>query len=265
MEVKKEEFKSAPKTEKSKSNLDKISPHMAFGAGIVVAIAVVAVVAVIVLALMLFNKDNDTSDARTAQANTNANINAATNAAQPVKPTGSINMDGLTNVRGTGDLIVVEYSDTECPFCKRFHETMQQVLADYSGKVRWGYKHFPLTSLHSKAPREAEATECAAEQNKFWEYIDALMAKTPSNNKLEDAELFTLADEVGLARTQFDDCLASGKYKSKVSADAAEAQAKGGRGTPYSLIVEQSSGVILDVISGALPADSVKATLDQYL
>ena len=60
---------------------------------------------------------------------------------------------------------IVEYSDTECPFCKRFHTTMQEVYNEYgkTGKVAWVYRHFPLDQLHSKARKEAEATECAAE------------------------------------------------------------------------------------------------------
>ncbi len=61
------------------------------------------------------------------------------------------------------DLVIVEYSDTECPFCKQFHSTMRRVMTDYgnSGKVAWVYRHFPIDSLHSKARNEAEATECA--------------------------------------------------------------------------------------------------------
>ena len=58
---------------------------------------------------------------------------------------------------------VVEFSDPECPFCKRFHDTMREVVKAYDGKVAWVYRHFPLDSLHSKARKETEAMECAAE------------------------------------------------------------------------------------------------------
>ena len=83
---------------------------------------------------------------------------------------------------------VVEFSDLECPFCKRFHVTMQQVIEEYDGKVAWIYRHFPLDSLHSKARKEAEASECAAElggNDGFWAYIDKLFEITPSNNGLD--------------------------------------------------------------------------------
>ena len=96
---------------------------------------------------------------------------------------------------------IVEFSDTECPFCKRFHTTMQQVVKDSNGQIAWVYRHFPLDQLHSKARKEAEATECAAEMGgneKFWAYLNRLMEVTPANNGLDPAELLTIAAYVGL-------------------------------------------------------------------
>src|SRR3989344_8831460 len=110
---------------------------------------------------------------------------------------------------------IVEYSDTECPFCKRFHNTMKQVVAEYGSQVAWVYRHFPLDSLHEKARKEAEATECAAElggNEKFWAYLDRLMEVTPSNDGLDSAELPKIAAYVCLDVTQFNTCLSSGKY-----------------------------------------------------
>lgn len=88
------------------------------------------------------------------------------------------------------DLTIVEYSDPECPFCKRFHETMMQAMDEYGkqGKVAWVYRHFPLDAIHSKARHEAEAIECAGElggNDKFWEYVNTLYKITPSNNQLD--------------------------------------------------------------------------------
>ena len=73
-------------------------------------------------------------------------------------------------------IVVVEYSDTECPFCKSFHETMNRIVDEYgkNGDVAWVYRHFPLDTIHSKARKEAEATECAAQLGgdaQFWGYI----------------------------------------------------------------------------------------------
>lgn len=191
-------------------------------------------------------------------------------AGQP-SPTGEIQLAEVTNkdwVRGDRDakISIVEYSDLECPFCKRFHPTMQQVMAEYGDQVNWVYRHFPLTSLHPKAAKEAEATECAGElggNDAFWKYTDRLFEITPSNNGLQLAQLGDIADYVGLDRTKFQTCLDSGKYASKVQEQAQQAQAAGGRGTPYSIIVTEDGQKI--PINGALPFAQVQAMIDSVL
>lgn len=80
---------------------------------------------------------------------------------------------------------LIEYSDFECPFCKRFHATMQQVMAANGDNVRWVYRQFPLDSLHQKARTEALASECAGEQGKFWEFTDSIFKVTPSNDGMD--------------------------------------------------------------------------------
>jgi len=89
-------------------------------------------------------------------------------------------------------IIIVEYSDLECPFCKVFHNTMHQVVEKNNPNVAWVFRHYPIPQLHPKAFHEAEATECAWEQggNKvFWKYMDKLFEVTPSNNGLEESML----------------------------------------------------------------------------
>lgn len=71
-------------------------------------------------------------------------------------------------------ITLVEYSDFQCPFCLRAAPTVKQVLQEYEGKILFAYKHFPLTSIHSRAQKAAEAAECARDQDKFWEFHDAL-------------------------------------------------------------------------------------------
>lgn len=89
---------------------------------------------------------------------------------------------------------VVLYSDLECPFCKSFHQTMQEIMKSSYGtdkQVAWVFRNFPLKQLHSKAPKEAEALECAAElggNDAFWKFLDKINEVTPSNNKLDQAQ-----------------------------------------------------------------------------
>lgn len=161
---------------------------------------------------------------------------------------------------------IIEYSDTECPFCKRFHETMNQLVAEYDGKVAWVYRHFPLDTLHPKARKESEATECAAElggNEKFWGYINRLYEVTPSNNGLDPAELSNIATYVGLDVAKFNECLSSGRQTQRVAKDYNEAVAAGGRGTPFSVVISASGKKT--TIPGALPLESVKEIVDEAL
>lgn len=239
-------------------------PKFAFWAGVITATAVYAVVGFGILLLMVVKGvDLGTGSTKTTKSNTNtaaaaANVNSGTTIA------GKVDIDSLRNTRGEGSLTIVEYSDPECPFCKRFHTTLQQVMTDYDGKVAWSYKNFPLTSLHPKAVRESIAMECAADQDKFWEYTDLIYERTPSNNGLEDAELFTIATDIGLNISTFTDCVENKDTESRVSADAAEAQALGGTGTPFSVIIDED-GKILKSIPGALQYETVASQLDTLL
>ena len=173
------------------------------------------------------------------------------------------------HIRGNVDaeIVIIEYSDTECPFCKRFHETLQQVINEYGpNEVAWVYRHFPIPQLHSKAEQEAVATECAAElggNDAFWEYTDRIYEITPSNDGLDLALLPDIAEEVGLDRSGFEACLQDQSHLTKVRADRAEAVAVGGRGTPHSLMLFGEDQIIS--ISGAQPFEQVKSAIDTIL
>lgn len=162
---------------------------------------------------------------------------------------------------------VIEYADLECPYCKTFQTTMHQVMDHYglSGKVAWVYRPFPLGQLHSKAPQEAAAAECAADQGgdaAFYKYIDKLYEVTPSENNLDLAQLPIIAGQVGLNVATFNQCLSSGKYTKKIQASYDEAIALGGQGTPYILVMVGSDAVTLQ---GAQPYDSMRAAIDAVI
>lgn len=173
------------------------------------------------------------------------------------------------HIRGNPNapVVIVEYSDTECPFCGRFHSGMKQIIDEYgkTGKVAWVYRHWPIDQLHSKARTEAVALECAGElggNDKFWEYTDRLYEITPTNNGLDLAQLPKIAEFVGLDVVKFNVCLASGKYDAKIQADADNAQATGGRGTPWSVVITKDSKTS---INGAQPYAQIKTLIDSLL
>ena len=171
------------------------------------------------------------------------------------------------HIRGGKDakVTIVEYSDLECPFCKRFHPTMKQVVATYGDKVKWVYRHFPLDSLHPKTRNEAHATECAAEQggnDAFWKYTDRIYEITPSNNGLDPAQLPQIAKEIGLDVKKFEECQKSNKFTKKIQEQSNDAVAAGGQGTPYSVILAGDQKIPMN---GALPFEQIKPVLDSLL
>lgn len=169
------------------------------------------------------------------------------------------------HIRGSPDapVKIVEFADTECPLCKRFHPTLQRIVAEYPGKVAWVFRHFPLDNIHPKARKEAEATECANDlggNEKFWTYLDRLYEITPSNNRLDPAELPRIAEYVGLNRAKFEQCLESGKYVQRVAEDLDDALAAGAQGTPYTMVVAPNGRKF--AILGAQPYASVKLVVE---
>ncbi len=168
-----------------------------------------------------------------------------TSSRQPVSETIDIKVPTVTaedHYLGSPDaeIIIVEYSDTECPYCKRFHNDLKNVLADNAGHVAWVYRHFPIAQLHTLAPKEAEATECAAElggNQVFWRYIDTIYETTKSNDTLDPSLLPRIASNVGLNVADFNTCLESGRYTDKIDQSIKEAVEAGARGTPYSILI----------------------------
>ncbi len=163
------------------------------------------------------------------------------------------------------EVIVIEYSDTECPFCKKYHEVMNKIMEEYSDKVAWVYRHFPLDQLHPKARKEAIAVECASKiagPDTGFKYLDRLMELTPSNNGLDLNLLPQIAEEVGVDVNAFNTCLENEETKDKVQQDLEEAIASGARGTPHNVIIYGGKQI---AIPGMLPYEQMKQVLDDLL
>lgn len=166
------------------------------------------------------------------------------------------------HIRGNKNakITLVEYSDFECPFCSRFLPSVEQALAKYPNDLRVVYRHFPLRSIHPEAANAANASECAAEQGKFWEYHDELFARQAT---LGTATYSQIATELGLKMAQFDECVSSQKYASVVQADEASSQQAGAQGTPYSILVGPDGQQ--SVVNGAQPFEVIDAAIQQML
>jgi len=177
-------------------------------------------------------------------------------AAPAVKQSFQITKDD--HVRGdfNAPITLVEFSDFECPFCGRHYPTLNKILDDYEGQVRLVYKQFPLTNIHPNAQKAAEASECAWEQGKFWEYHDKLFDNQAGGYSIDKFK--TWATDLNLDSDQFNSCLDSGKYASKISADQQEGNTKGVQGTPATFVNGQ-------LVSGALPYENFKQIIDSLL
>lgn len=174
------------------------------------------------------------------------------------------------HIRGDRDakISLIEFSDFECPFCKRFHPTAQAIVDAYDGDVNWVYRHFPLDFHDPLATREAIASECAAEQGgdeKFWAMADLIYSRTTSNGRGLDANsLPEFAVEIGLDKEAFEICLESGKYDEHIAQDIADGSNAGVTGTPGNIILNNETGEAV-LIEGAQPFEAFKPVIDQML
>lgn len=244
-------------TPAKKGMLSSVSAPLAFIFGIVTTIAVFSFFGLIILGVILLSGSSIT----TKKTNTNTTVSTNTNTAPAAKS--SIDPDSIRYKVGSGKLTLVEYTDLECPYCKTFHPNITSLYSAYEGKVGFTVKHFPL-NIHPKAERENGAAECAGKQGKFFEYIDKIFEVTPSNNKLEDAVLFTTAEDLGLDMDAFRSCVENKDYAVVETADATEAEAVGATGTPYSILIDED-GKILTRFKGVVSASQLSSAFDQFL
>jgi protein-disulfide isomerase len=170
-------------------------------------------------------------------------------------------------VRGPRDaqVMIVEYSDIDCPFCQRFHPAIKSLVEDpkYAGKVAWTYRHLPLP-MHPLAQTKAIAAECVGAQvgnDGFWKYLDTVVEEDASL-RTDVSRLSTHAVEVGADKAKFEQCLADKSTLANITADSANAKATGGSGTPWTVIIGPNKQY--KTVSGNRPAD-LQAAVDSFL
>jgi len=152
-------------------------------------------------------------------------------------------------------ITIVEFSDYQCPFCRRWHaEVYESLLAAYPGKIKMVYRNLPLTSIHPDAQAAAEAAMCAGEQNVYWQYHDKLF----SSEILGSGAYAQYAQELNLDMITFEACVSGEKYKAAIQADSDFAVNLGVRSTPTFFI----NGL---AIVGAQPLDVFQQVIDKEL
>jgi protein-disulfide isomerase len=150
---------------------------------------------------------------------------------------------------------IVEFSDFSCPYCRQAESTINELLTKYQGKVKVGYRDFPLREIHPHAQLAAEASRCAGEQGKYWEYHDVLFAN-PDKQGRDD--LIEHARALKLDNTKFDACLSSGHYKPEIEQDFRIGTGAGVVATPGFFV----NGTFLN---GAQPAAAFEKIIDEEL
>jgi protein-disulfide isomerase len=162
--------------------------------------------------------------------------------------------NGPTRGNAKAPIEMIEFSDFQCPYCLRAYATVNQVLANYGDRIYFVYRHYPLPN-HPQARPAAEASACAAEQGKFWQYHDRLFA---SPTKLAAADLKQHAADLGLDATKFNTCVDARTFKAQVDADVKDGDEAGVNGTPAFFINGR-------MLSGAMPYEAFKRIIDEEL
>jgi protein-disulfide isomerase len=166
-------------------------------------------------------------------------------------------------------LVLVEFSDFQCPFCARFaSETLPEIRKDYikTGKLKYVFRDFPITSAHKDAFKAALASGCALDQGKYWEMHDQLFENQAA---FTTYNLIQRAETVGLNKEKFEKCLNDNEYANEVQNDFAEGLRAGVNQTPtfFLGLTEPNSPKVkvLAVIAGAKPYAVFKAAIDSAL
>jgi protein-disulfide isomerase len=165
-------------------------------------------------------------------------------------------------------VLLLEYSDFQCPFCKRVQETLKELRKTYSEKVQFGYRHFPLP-FHKEATILAEAVECARDQDRFWEMQSVLYDINDETFVLTEVELIKLAKKAGVKNLKdFQTCAQKRKYKTRVTEDIREGALLGIQGTPTFIlgIYDLENGTVSgEMFSGAVSSEKFVEVIEKYL
>ncbi len=172
---------------------------------------------------------------------------------------------GFSVGKDDAPLVLVEYTDYQCPFCQRFHtDAYAQLKTNYidTGKLRFVSRDFPL-DFHENARRSAVAARCAAEQGKYWELRHVMIVNA---SQLQLDKIVGYAQNASMDVDKFKTCIASDKYRAAIDKDVAEGTAAGVSGTPSFVLGRVENGKLEGVrLVGAMPYGQFEAKIKEML
>jgi protein-disulfide isomerase len=226
---------------------------MSFLMGLFLGMAVISLIGFIAMLGAVFSDDNESNLA--VNAGDTVAVPTDTNTPPPAAQLAAVADDEPYLGGKNAKVVIVEYTDFECPYCARHHDTMKQIISTYGNDIKYVLRHFPL-SFHANAQKAAEAFECAAEQDgdKAYDLSDKMFDLNTAGT-MSVAAFKSAAKSVGLNASKFNTCLDDGKYATVVQQEQAGGGAAGVDGTPATFINGQ-------LVSGALPFENFQQIID---
>lgn len=213
----------------------------------------------IALAIFISNKNDPVPTAVTNQQNSTGEAVA----------TGPKAVDETDYIRGNPNapILMIEYSDYDCPFCKRYHSTMNQIMDEYgvTGQLAWVYRQLPLVQLHPNSPKISEAALCVGEvggNDAFWKFSNLIFEQREIDEQTNVTKLPNYVEAAGVSKADYDECMRDGRMQAAVMASTEDGFNSGARGTPYTILVVGDQQA---VISGAQPYSTVKGIVENLI
>lgn len=227
------------------------------------AIPIAIIVGFAMIALAIFFTNRGGSEPAPAV------VQEAADGAATVSSAGPRPVDDTDYIRGNPNapILLIEYSDYDCPFCKQFHDTMNRIMDDFGvdGRVAWVYRQYPIEQLHPNSPRISEAALCVGDiggNTAFWQFSDLIFEQREFDALTNVVRLPEYAERVGVDRADYIACMDSGRMEQAVLDSVKDGFDAGIRGTPYTYVV---AGNQQAVINGARSYETINGVVGNLL